>query len=200
MTNEDPLLFALLNDFSGINTVGNGIGHDIVAVLDEQTNQSIEINDYYSADTDSYKSGSVSYPFYDLEKGHHTLRLKVWDVFNNSSEKTIDFYVTDAEEFTLSDLFNYPNPFKDNTKFYFQHNRAGELLDIELQIFDLSGRIVATIKDNIYDDGYRIGPINWNGTTNSGEKLGAGIYVYRFHVKSEDGILQSKAEKLIILR
>ncbi len=200
MTNEDPLLFALLNDFSGINTVGNGIGHDIVVVLDEQTNQSIELNDYYSADTDSYKSGSVSYPFYDLEKGHHTLRLKVWDVFNNSSEKTIDFYVTDAEEFTLSDLFNYPNPFKDNTKFYFQHNRAGELLDIELQIFDLSGRIVATIKDKIYDDGYRIGPINWNGTTNSGEKLGAGIYVYRFHVKSEDGTLQSKAEKLIILR
>ena len=200
MTNEDPFLFALLNDFSGINTVGNGIGHDIVAVLDDETNQSISLNDYYSADTDSYISGSVSYPFYDLEKGHHALRLKVWDVFNNSSEKTIDFYVTDSEDFTLSDLFNYPNPFKDNTKFYFQHNRAGELLDIELQIFDLSGRIVATIKDKIYDDGYRIGPINWNGTTNSGEKLGAGIYVYRFHVKSEDGTLQSKAEKLIILR
>ena len=136
----------------------------------------------------------------DLEKGHHTLRLKVWDVFNNSSEKTIDFYVTDAEEFTLSDLFNYPNPFQDNTKFYFQHNRAGELLDIELQIFDLSGRIVATIKDNMYDDGYRIGPINWDGTTNSGEKLGAGIYVYRFNVKAEDGNSQTKAEKLIILR
>ena len=200
MTNEDPLLFALLNDFSGINTVGNGIGHDIVAVLDDETNQSISLNDYYSADTDSYKSGRVSYPFYDLEKGYHTLRLKVWDVFNNSSEKTIDFYVTDAEDFTLSDLFNYPNPFKDNTKFYFQHNRAGELLDIELQIFDLSGRIVASIKENIFDDGYIIGPINWNGTTNSGEKLGAGIYVYRFHVKSADGSLQSKAEKLIILR
>ncbi len=200
MTNEDPLLFALLNDFSGINTVGNGIGHDIVAILDDETNQSISLNDYYSADTDSYKSGRVSYPFYDLEKGYHTLRLKVWDVFNNSTEKEINFYVTDAEDFTLSDLFNYPNPFKDNTKFYFQHNRAGELLDIELQISDLSGRIVATIKDNIYDDGYRIGPINWNGTTNSGEKLGAGIYVYRFNVKAEDGTLESKAEKLIILR
>ncbi len=200
MTNEDPLLFALLNDFSGINTVGNGIGHDIVAILDDETNQSISLNDYYSADTDSYKSGRVSYPFYDLEKGYHTLRLKVWDVFNNSTEKEINFYVTDAEDFTLSDLFNYPNPFKDNTKFYFQHNRDGELLDIELQISDLSGRIVATIKDNIYDNGYRIGPINWNGTTNSGEKLGAGIYVYRFNVKAEDGTLESKAEKLIILR
>ena len=80
MTNENPLLFALLSDFSGINTVGNGIGHDIVAILDEQTNQSITLNDYYSADTDSYQSGKVTYPFYDLAKGHHTLSLKVWDV------------------------------------------------------------------------------------------------------------------------
>ena len=95
---------------------------------------------------------------------------------------------------------NYPNPFKDNTAFYFQHNRAGELLEVELQIFDLSGRMVASINENIYDNGYRVGPINWNGTTNSGEKLGAGIYVYRFNVKAEDGTLESKAEKLIILR
>ena len=200
MTNEDPLLFAILNDFSGINTVGNGIGHDIVAILDEESNQSISLNDYYTADTDNYKSGKLTYPFYDLEKGHHTLHLKVWDVFNNSAEKTIDFYVTNVEDFSLSELLNYPNPFKDNTAFYFQHNRAGELLEVELQIFDLSGRKVASINENIYDNGYRVGPINWNGTTNSGEKLGAGIYVYRFNVKAEDGALESKAEKLIILR
>ena len=200
MTNEDPLLFAILNDFSGINTVGNGIGHDIVAILDEESNQSISLNDYYTADTDNYKSGKLTYPFYDLEKGHHTLHLKVWDVFNNSAEKTIDFYVTNVEDFSLSELLNYPNPFKDNTAFYFQHNRAGELLEVELQIFDLSARMVASINKNIYDNGYRVGPINWNGTTNSGEKLGAGIYVFRFNVKAEDGTLESKAEKLIILR
>jgi len=200
MCNEDPLLFAILNDFSGINTVGNGIGHDIVAVLDEQTNQSVNLNEYYSADIDNYQSGKVSYPFYSLNKGHHSLRLKVWDVFNNSSEKTIDFYVTDAEDFTLSELINYPNPFTNSTAFYFQHNRAGEFLQVELQIFDLSGRKVASIQDNLYDDGYRVGPINWDGTTNFGEKLGAGIYIYRFNVIAQDGSLQTKAEKLIILR
>ncbi len=200
MCNEDPLLFAILNDFSGINTVGNGIGHDIVAVLDEQTNQSVNLNEYYSADIDNYQSGKVSYPFYSLNKGHHSLRLKVWDVFNNSSEKTIDFYVTEAEDFTLSDLINYPNPFTNSTAFYFQHNRAGEFLQVELQIFDLSGRKVASIQDNLYDDGYRVGPINWDGTTNFGEKLGAGIYIYRFNVIAQDGSLQTKAEKLIILR
>lgn len=200
MTNENPLLFALLSDFSGINTVGNGIGHDIVAILDEQTNQSISLNDYYSADTDSYQSGKVTYPFYDLAKGHHTLSLKVWDVFNNSSEKTIDFYVSDANDFSLSELINYPNPFYGSTAFYFEHNRAGELLAIELQIFSLSGQMVASIIENRFDNGYRVGPINWNGTTNSGAQLDAGIYLYRFNVTAEDGSTQTKADKLIILR
>ena len=200
VTNENPLLFALLSDFSGINTVGNGIGHDIIAVLDEQTNQSIKLNDYYSADIDSYQSGKVSYPFHDLDKGHHTLRLKVWDVFNNSSEKTIDFYVSDANTFLLSELINYPNPFFNSTDFYFEHNRAGELLDIELQIFSLSGEMVASIRENRFDDGYRVGPINWNGTSNSGEKLAAGIYLYRLNVTGEDGSSQIKSQKLIILR
>ena len=200
MTNENPLLFAILSDSSGINTVGNGIGHDIVAILDDESNQSISMNDYYTADVDNYKKGSLLYPFYNIEEGHHSLKLKVWDVFNNSSESSIDFYVKDSEEFSLSELLNYPNPFKDNTFFYFEHNRSGELLELELQIFDLSGRLVATINRNIYDSGYRVGPIKWNGKTDRGDKLGAGIYVYRLNVKSENGSIESKADKLIILR
>ncbi len=112
----------------------------------------------------------------------------------------IDFYVKDSEEFSLSELLNYPNPFKDNTFFYFEHNRSGELLELELQILDLSGRLVATINRNIYDSGYRVGPIKWNGKTDRGDKLGAGIYVYRLNVKSENGSIESKADKLIILR
>ena len=39
ITNEDPLLFARLFDENGINTLGNSIGHDLVAVLDENTDQ-----------------------------------------------------------------------------------------------------------------------------------------------------------------
>ena len=200
ITNENPLLFAVLNDFSVINTVGNGIGHDIVAVLDNETNQSIELNNYYQADINNYRSGILQYPFYNLEKGHHTLELKVWDVFNNSSEKEIEFYVTDARDFTLSDVLNYPNPFTTSTAFYFGHNRAGEILEVELQIFDLSGRMIATINENIYDNGYRVGPINWDGTTNSGKKLGSGIYIYHFNVKGTDGTYANDTEKLIILR
>ena len=194
------MLFALLTDFSGINTVGNGIGHDIVAILDDKTNQSIKLNDYYLSDIDSYQNGRVVYPFYDLEKGYHNLRLKVWDVFNNSSEKTVDFYVADAIDFTLSEVINYPNPFSNNTSFYFEHNRAGEILDIELQVFDLSGKMVANLHEKRHDNGYRIGPIHWDGTTDYGKKLGPGVYIYRLIVSTFDDKHQTKSEKLIILR
>jgi hypothetical protein len=37
MTNSDPFLLVDIEDFSGINTVGNGIGHDITAILDNNT-------------------------------------------------------------------------------------------------------------------------------------------------------------------
>ena len=71
---------------------------------------------------------------------------------------------------------------------------------IKFQIFDLSGKMVASLKENRFDDGYRVGPINWDGTTGGGDQLKSGIYFYRLNVTTEDGKSETKAEKLIILR
>ena len=38
-TDENPLLIAVVVDSNGVNTVGNGIGHDLTAVLDENFGQ-----------------------------------------------------------------------------------------------------------------------------------------------------------------
>ena len=81
-----PDLLALLYDENGVNTIGNGIGHDAIAILDENTTNPVVLNDYYESDIDSYQSGEIRYPFTELEDGLHTLSVKVWDVFNNSSE------------------------------------------------------------------------------------------------------------------
>jgi hypothetical protein len=85
ITNESPDLFGVLFDDNGINTVGNGIGHDLVAVLDENTEKSINLNDFYQSDLNSYQSGIVRYPFNKLSDGRHTLTLRAWDVYNNSN-------------------------------------------------------------------------------------------------------------------
>ena len=101
ITDENPDLFAKVFDENGINMVGNGVGHNIEAVIDENTSESIILNDFYEADLDTYKSGRISYPFYDLEEGNHTLSLKVWDVYNNSEKSEIEFVVAKEENFTI---------------------------------------------------------------------------------------------------
>jgi hypothetical protein len=125
------------------------------------------LNDYYVADLDSYQSGSLSYPLRKLSPGLHTLALKAWDVYNNSSTKEIQFIVYDQNEsLKLTNVLNYPNPFINYTEFWFNHNSSG-ILDVSIQIFTISGKLIKTITGqtnssgvsslsrNITWDGYR---------------------------------------------
>ncbi|HYG53289.1 MAG TPA: type IX secretion system sortase PorU, partial [Flavobacteriales bacterium] len=101
-TNAEPWLVIKLEDANGINTVGTGIGHDITAVLDNQTSKTLILNDKYEADKDSYQSGSVKYQLEELTPGEHTLKVKAFDVYNNSGEKEIKFTVSEQTEMVLS--------------------------------------------------------------------------------------------------
>lgn len=199
-TNENPSLYAKLKDLTGINTVGNGIGHDISAVLDESTSKSIILNDYYESDLNSYKSGSIKYPFSKLSEGKHTLNLKVWDVYNNSSHSYTEFIVAPSAELALSHVLNYPNPFTTKTSFYFEHNQFSELLDVQIQIFTVSGKLVKTINTYVYTDGFRSQPIDWDGRDEYGDVIGKGVYIYRLKVRISNGSTADKIEKLVLLK
>jgi hypothetical protein len=199
ITNEKPDLFAMLKDDNGVNTVGNGIGHDIVAVLDANTDHSIVLNDYYQADLNSYKSGTIRYPFKDLSSGTHTLSLKVWDVYNNSALATTEFVVSESAELALDHVLNYPNPFTTKTQFFFEHNQCCQLLNVQLQVFTISGKLVKNISKYVHADSYRSDPIEWDGRDDFGDKIGRGVYIYRLKVKTGQGETAEKYEKLVIL-
>ncbi len=200
LTDENPIIFAKLTDSSGINTIGNGIGHDLVAILDSNTQNSYILNDYYEAELDDYQRGTVNYRLSDIDKGKHFLKLKVWDILNNSSEKTIEFIVAESEKLALERIFNYPNPFTENTAFYFEHNHAYIELEILIQIYTISGKLVKTIEKTITPEGYRVGPIYWDGLDDFGDKIGRGVYIYRVKVRSENKEIVEKFEKLVILK
>lgn len=200
LTNETPALLAKVFDTNGINTVGNGIGHDITAVLDANTDKAIVLNDFYESDLDTYKSGSVSYPFSKLDQGNHTLTFKVWDVYNNSASTTIDFVVAEAADLALEHVLNYPNPFTTNTSFYFEHNQACEWLDVQVQVFTVSGHLVKSIDQVVYTQGFKIDPLSWDGRDDFGDALGRGVYVYRVKVNTPEGNTAEKFEKLVILK
>jgi len=200
ITNENPTLLANLFDENGINTA-SGIGHDLVATLDGDETNVYKLNDYYTAAVDDYKRGTLSYPFRDLAPGLHTLSVKAWDVYNNSSIQDIQFMVFDKDEsLELRNVLNFPNPFVNYTEFWFSHN-SSEVLDVSIQIFTISGKLIKTI--NRQTSGLQSSVtrnITWDGTDDFGSKIGKGVYVYKLSVRSSNsGMTAEKIEKLVIL-
>ncbi|MDC0028918.1 type IX secretion system sortase PorU [bacterium] len=198
LTNNSPVLLADIIDFSGINTVGNGIGHDITAVLDNNFSNPFILNEYYKSNLNSYSEGVVEFPFENLEDGMHTLTLKVWDVFNNSSESSIDFYVSNDEIISVSEFLNYPNPFTNSTEFYFQLNQSDQLIDVNIDIFSMTGQHIDNLKQSFFNNGFRVGPINWNGKNKSGGNVSPGLYIANLSVEMENGLFESKSIRIAI--
>jgi len=204
ITNKSPTLLAKLQDVNGINTAG-GIGHDIVAIIDGDEVNPIILNDYYVTDLDVYSSGSLNFPFRDLDPGLHTLTLKAWDVYNNSSTSELEFMVFDENEgLVIDNVLNYPNPFVNYTEFWFNHN-SSEQLDISVQIFTVSGKLIRTLNGQTTGVGSKSNAsvsrdIVWDGRDDFGEKIGKGVYIYKLKVRSETtNKISEKIEKLVIL-
>lgn len=200
LTNETPVLIASLFDDSGINTVGNGIGHDITVILDDKTDDAKVLNDFYESDLDTYQSGSLRYQFDELEPGLHTLTFKAWDVNNNSSEETLEFNVQEQREIALKHVLNYPNPFTTNTSFMFEHNQVCASLETKIEIFTVTGRLVRTILQDVKTQGFRVEGIAWNGKDDFGDQLAKGVYVYRVSVRNPEGETAQEMQKLYLLK
>lgn len=206
-TNDSPVLIVRLEDESGINVVGNSIGHDLEAVVDENTQNTLVLNDFYESDLDDYTRGIVRYPLFKLSDGLHKVQVKAWDVANNSGMGYTEFVVASSEKIAIERVLNYPNPFTDFTCFQFDHSAAGANLDVIIHIYTVSGRLVKTIQTTMLSDGaLRLDDcIAWDGTDDFGEKLARGVYVYMVKLQSLQPGLgtvsgESSFEKLVILK
>jgi hypothetical protein len=197
LTDSEPVFLARLFDEHGISFTGNGIGRDITLILDGDPSTSVVLNDIYSPDIDTYKSGWVSYPLSGLEDGKHSLTLKAWDNMNNASEATIEFEVNVDGPLALSGVMNYPNPFSNLTYFVFDHNKPGNRFDVEISIFNLQGQLVQTLRTSNAADGLSIGPVAWDGTDSRGNVLSRGMYIYRLFVTDEQGAQYVQTSKLL---
>jgi len=204
VTNQSPFLLLKLEDENGINTA-SGIGHDITAILDGDEANPLILNDYYETEPDDFTKGNVKYQYKDLETGLHTLTIKAWDVYNNSSSVEIQFLVVNEnDELVLERVLNYPNPFVSYTEFWFNHNSASEL-DVMVQVYTVSGKLVKTLQgnssaDNKGGNASLFRGLPWDGKDDFGDRIGKGVYVYKLTVKSISTNKKAvKYEKLVIL-
>jgi hypothetical protein len=199
ITSENPVLLINVFDSSGINTVNQSMGHGITAILDGNSDDKIDISPYFEPQANNYMSGSASYPLLALSEGEHTITVKAWDVLNNSSQQSISFVVTNSSRLNLGKVFSEPNPVTYTTDFYCKHNQAGNEMEVLIDIFTVSGKIIRTIKQTETPNGYILGPIHWDGLDNFGNKIERGVYLYRIIVRSNDKTAE-RFKKLIILK
>jgi hypothetical protein len=199
-TSESPNFIAVLEDESGINTSITAVDHDIVAILDGDQANPFILNDFYQTELDDFTKGKVKFPFRNLEVGSHTINFKCWDTYNNPSESTLNFVVVDDRDLVLSNVLNYPNPFINYTEFWFNHNKPNEPLEVQVQIFTVSGKLIKTINQLVQSENLSRS-ISWNGLDDFGNKIGKGVYVYKLSVKSiVSNTKATKFEKLVILQ
>jgi hypothetical protein len=198
LTGQNPMLLAYIEDESGINTTGAGIGHDIMATLTGSAKNAYCLNDYFVAELDQPGKGAVTYKMQDLADGDYTLTLKVWDIYNNSSMASIDFTVVNNSGMVIENVYNAPNPVTDETLFVFDHNQVGNNVKVDIYIYDIMGHCVNTISETVSGASTRTDPIRWNGRGAGGENLRNGVYIYRIVATNDFGETATLVSKLVL--
>lgn len=196
--NKTPMLIARLYDSDGINASGNGVGHDIEAIVDDSSNYTYTLNNYYTQDFGDYTKGTVAYSMPTLTEGEHTLFFRCWDTMNHSSTKSITFNVVSGLIPELSDLVCYPNPASTSTTFSFTHNRPGTALNVTIEVFDLSGRTLWSNTGSLTAD-ESIYTLTWDLNSNNGWRLSPGVYLYRANISCDGSKSVTKTRKIVIL-
>ena len=196
--NTTPYFVADITDKDGINASGSGIGHDLQLVIDGEMGKTYSLNDNFSFDFGTYTSGSTFYALPELEPGEHRLVFRAWDVLNNPSTAELTFTVVKGLQPTLFSVSCTDNPATTSTTFIISHDRTGSNVDVEIDIFDMSGRQLwrhcesGVSTDSAYT-------VDWDLTTDGGRRLQTGVYLYRARIGSDGSSKASKAKKLVII-
>jgi hypothetical protein len=190
-------LFARIFDPSGINFTSSGLGRDIIMTVDHDYNNSVQLNSHFSIDQNSYQQGTIVYPFDQLTQGMHTVVIKAWDIQNNSAETSFDFYVDDDAKIEIYPVLSYPNPFSDQTRFEFNHNKPGMALSIKIAIYDKDGAFIKELNAKSNNGTGTIEPVYWDGTNHNGARVSDGLYIYRVEVSDASGNITIRQQKLM---
>jgi flagellar hook assembly protein FlgD len=111
----------------------------------------------------------------------------------------LEFIVANSESMALQHVLNYPNPFTTNTTFHFDHNKAGEPIMVQVQVFTVSGKLIKTLQTETITSGNHFDEINWDGRDDFGDNIGKGVYIYKVKVKSNSGKSAEEYQKMVIL-
>lgn len=203
LTGENADLLVFLSDAeSGINATGLGLGHDLVATLDDK--QSFVLNEFFENDEGTFQSGRLRFPLRELSAGLHKIRVKAWDNFNNSADAEIYFQVgiSGVNDLIAKDVVIFPNPSNGKVYLQLQSVFAGENAQVDIEVCDITGKVITRKEWNFEESSSRpgaLGELFWDGTNPDGSRLPPGVYFCRISLKSDTAKGEYKITKKLIL-
>jgi hypothetical protein len=196
--NTTPYFVAEISDEDGINVTGTGIGHNLQLTVDNDPSMTYNLNDNFSYDFGTSTKGQTYYSLPELEPGKHSLTFRAWDVLNNSSTATLNFNVVKGLSPTIYSVGLSDNPASSTTTFIVNHSFIGSAIDVTIDVFDTSGRLLWRHSDEgVTTTGAYT--VTWDLTQGSGGKLQTGVYLYRVRVSSDGSEEVTKAKKLVVI-
>ncbi|MEO8664378.1 MAG: C25 family cysteine peptidase [Ignavibacteria bacterium] len=109
---------------------------------------------------------------------------------------TLSYDVIVTGEFSVSDLYNYPNPMRTETSFIFNVEGAAAENLFKIKIYTVTGRLIREIQYNA-NTGYN--QVSWDGRDNDGDLLANGTYFYKLIIEDKSSNEQ-QVQKLVVLR
>lgn len=194
--NNTPLFVAELFDKDGLNTSGNGLGHDLTLIIDNNPDYTYYLNNYFEFAPGDFSRGRVIFSIPNLPDGVHSLMFRAWDVFNNSTTRYLKFKV-DSELKPELNVQMTENPARTSTTFVVTHDRPAGDATVLIQVIDYNGKIQwsGTAKDTSPSG---VSYIDWNLTDSNGAKLQRGIYLIKATISTSTSS-SSTSDKLIVL-
>jgi flagellar hook assembly protein FlgD len=137
----------------------------------------------------------IQYPLPVLEEGKHRLIIKAWDLLGNISKDTIWIEVPSKKNKNIRNLSVSPNPVQANARFSFEVNNTVDPILVQLEVFDVNGRIHFSTSQKIQLRGNKI-VIDWNGRASNGGLVLPGKYYYRIIV-TQNGLVEQMINSLL---
>ena len=123
----------------------------------------------------------------ELSDGEHKLEILAKDAsgnfFDTTSSRTI-FNV--FNETDITSVFNYPNPFTNETNFTFTLRGTEVPEEVKIKVYTIAGRLVRDIKLPANDLSIGFNTIYWNGRDQDGDEIANGVYLYKVIAKFRD--------------
>jgi hypothetical protein len=193
----NPVVIVDLEDATGINTTGIGIGHDITATFNDDPEQVI-LTPTFTTSLSNSRAGTAQKQIFGLGAGLHTVKVRAWDVLNNVSEVTTTFRIEEQQEGIRAEgLFNFPNPFSSRTTIRYTH-ASQRPFTATLMIFDLTGRMLVEREMHVTD--MQTADMVWDGNDDRGESAMSGIYQAVVRLTDTNGASTYVNGKLTLIR